>query len=114
MSLNDPRVRLRHMIDYAEEALELIHGLTRSEFESDRKVPLALSQCMLVVGEAASQINEPIRYRFREIPWHKIIGMRNHIVHAYSVVDNDVIWETATTELAPLIEKLERIINVLD
>ena len=41
-------------------------------------------------------------------PMAKIIGMRHHIVHDYFFVDFDVIWTTATVDLAALIEELEK------
>lgn len=38
------------------------------------------------------------------------MGMRHKIVHDYMGVDEDVVWDSVTEELAPLIKELERIV----
>ncbi len=36
--------------------------------------------------------------------------MRNKIVHDYMNVDEDIVWDSVTQELQPLIEDLEKIV----
>ena len=40
-----------------------------------------------------------------------MIGTRHRLVHAYTDVNYDVIWETVATELSTLIAQLERILD---
>ena len=39
-----------------------------------------------------------------------MIDMRNHLVHAYTDIDLDVLWKTAVEDLPPLIAQLESIL----
>lgn len=34
---------------------------------------------------------------------------RNKVVHDYMSVDDDVVWKTATQEMAPLLAAIERL-----
>lgn len=45
------------------------------------------------------------RARHPGIPWIDMIGMRNRLTHAYFSINLDVIWDTVTNNLAPLVEQ---------
>jgi uncharacterized protein with HEPN domain len=61
MTLHDPWIRVRHMRDHAQEAIELLGERPADELKSDRTVQLALVQLIEIVGEAASRVNADIR-----------------------------------------------------
>lgn len=42
------------------------------------------------------------------IPWTKIAGTRNRIVHGDDSVNYDVVWDIATVEIPALVAALER------
>src|SRR5437773_1532783 len=103
--------RLRHMRDAAVAALTFIQGKDRTALDSDQMLAFALVRAVEIVGEAASQLSEAIRDAHPEIPWTKIIGMRNRLIHGYFDVDLDVLWATVATNLSPLIATLETMID---
>jgi len=45
------------------------------------------------------------------IPWYKIIGMRNVLIHEYDHVDPDLVWETIRRDIPELEEQLRNIIE---
>ncbi len=108
MSRDDPQVRLRHMLAYAKEAVELTRDRKRADLEIDRALGLAIIRCVEIVGEAASRIPVAIQRRYPKIPWQQIIGMRNRLIHGYDFVDYDIVWNTVTDDLPPLIAELEK------
>ena len=110
MSRDDPQVRLRHMLAYAREAVELIRNRTREDLDTDRALGLAILRCVEIVGEAAGRVPVAIRRRYPEIPWPQMIGMRNRLIHGYDIVDYDVVWSTVTHDLPPLIAALEKLL----
>jgi uncharacterized protein with HEPN domain len=63
-----------------------------------------------VIGEAARRVSLQFRERHPEIPWDAIAGMRSKIVHDYMNVDEDIVWDSVTQELQPLIEELKKVI----
>ena len=110
MSRRDPQVRLKHMLDYAREAVEMAKGNAAEELDKDRKLALALTHLVELIGEAASQVPQEVREQYPNIPWPKVVGMRNRLIHGYDFVDYAILWDTLTDDLPPLITELERII----
>ncbi|HEY7217581.1 MAG TPA: DUF86 domain-containing protein [Candidatus Binatia bacterium] len=110
MSRHDDRVRLRHMLDHASEAVSLLKGKTKSQLKRTRLLQLGLMRLVEVIGEAASRISREIRVGHPEIPWEDAVGMRHKLIHDYITVDLDILWDTVKDDLPPLIEALERIL----
>ena len=96
----DDDIRLRHMLDAAREAVAFARGRTRADLDKDRQLVLALVKDVEIVGEAATQVTEPARQRLAQIPWERIVGMRNRLVHAYFDINLDIVWNTVTGRLA--------------
>jgi len=107
MSKRDPLVRLRHMLEFSRKALALASGKTRSSLEQDETLRLALTHLVELVGEAASQVPDEVQKKYPQIPWPKIISMRNRLIHGYDYVDYDILWDAITTNLPQLIPQLE-------
>jgi uncharacterized protein with HEPN domain len=107
MTRHDELIRLQHMLDAAREAVELVRGRTRQQVERDRLRVLALERLFEIIGEAAAQTAEDVRTRYPEIPWARIVGMRNEIVHGYSTIDLEIILKTVEKRLPELINQLE-------
>jgi uncharacterized protein with HEPN domain len=58
----------------------------------------------LIIGEAAARVPEDFREKHPDIPWHKMTGMRNRLVHDYAQVKVSVLWDTIQHDL-PALEK---------
>lgn len=110
MSRDDDLLRLCHMRDHAKEAVTMAAGRSEAELSVNRMLELSLVRLVEVIGEAATGVSGGMRDRHPEIEWRVIVGMRNRLIHGYDAVAYDVLWETITMDLPPLIEQLERII----
>lgn len=104
-------VRLRHMVDAANEALSFIADKSRSELEKDRALALALVKSIEIFGEAASKVSRELRSESPEVPWANIIAMRNRLIHSYFDVNLDIVWQTVTEELPPVITRLQELLG---
>ena len=65
----------------------------------NRVLQLALTRLMEIVGEAANRVSQSTRQANPKIPWPRIIGMRNRLIHGYDVIDFDLLWDTVTNDL---------------
>lgn len=114
MTRHDDSTRLRHMLDHAVEARQMILGRSRNDLDQDRQLNLALVRLMEIIGEAAGRVSQETRQRAPEIPWPSIIGLRNRLIHGYDAVDFDILWDIVSFDLPPLIEQLEKILQPPD
>ncbi len=112
MSMRDDTVSLKDMLTHAREAVALLGDTSREEIWKRRMQQLALVQLIEIVGEAANRVTDDTRKAHAEIPWPRIIGMRNRLVHGYDLTDYDLLWDTITYDLPPLIAALEKIVGV--
>ena len=103
--------RIGHMLLYAKEAVKLALGKSKDDIENDRILNLALVRLIEIVGEAAYNISPEGQLKYPSIPWQQIIGMRHRLVHGYDFVDFDILYETLSQDLPPLIIELEKIIS---
>ena len=106
----DDLVYAGHMLDMARKAISLARGKSRSDYEPDEVLSLALTHILQVIGEAARKISPQFREQHADIPWAAIVGIRHRVVHDYLHVDLDLVWDVVQQDLEPLISKLERIV----
>lgn len=87
----DPRLFIIHII----ERLERIEQFTQEGqecFLTDFMVQDAVYRNFEVIGEAAKKIPEWVRIRFPDIPWKRMAGFRDVLIHQYEGIDPQEVW----------------------
>ncbi len=107
----DDSVRIRHILDAAREAISFADDRSRTDLDTDRKLNLSLVRLLEIIGEAARGISEEFRQSHSDLPWNKMVGMRDRLIHGYFDVNLDVVWETVTQDLPSLITQLEKMVD---
>ncbi len=102
--------RVRHMLEAAIKAHGFSQGRTRGDLDRDEQLTLSLVHLLEIVGEAAGKVSQDFRSKHPEIPWNRISGIRNRLVHGYFDIDMDIVWETVTTRLPELIAQLKKLV----
>ncbi|MGC9081530.1 HepT-like ribonuclease domain-containing protein [Sulfurihydrogenibium sp.] len=97
------------------ESIEKIENYTSEisfeEFIKDEKTKDAVVRNIEIIGEAVKHIPEEIKEKYNEIPWKKITGMRNRLIHGYFVIDYTIVWKIIKNELPDLKEKVKIILG---
>jgi uncharacterized protein with HEPN domain len=106
----DDQTRLGHMRDATREAVEMAHSQQRGDLDTDRKLCLSLVHLLEIVGEAANGISPRFRQEHPDLPWKRMTGMRNRLIHGYFDVNLDIVWQTVTEDLPPLMRQLESLL----
>jgi uncharacterized protein with HEPN domain len=114
MASDEDIVRVKHMLDYAREAVELSHGRSRADLDADRLYNLAMTRLVEVIGESAARISSATQQLHSEIPWPQVIAARNRLIHGYDQINFDILWDIIELDLPPLIFQLERIVSAAD
>ena len=79
-----------HVLDIAASARlvrSYVEGVTREDFMRDVQLQDSVIRRLEIAGEAARRVSAQFRERHPAIPWARMIGMRNRVVHGYDAVD---------------------------
>lgn len=109
--LHEDKIRLQHILEEAKEACKYVEGYTFEKFHRDGKTARAVIRSIEIIGEAASKISNEYRFEHPEVPWNKIIAMRNRLIHVYFDIDYDTVWMTVQSNIPELIEMINNLLN---
>lgn len=88
---------------------------SESYYSSENGMQLLAANCTLItaIGEGVNRVNKILpnylSANYPSIPWHAIIGMRNHIAHGYFELDADLIYEAVSQDVPPLLDVIRHI-----
>src|ERR1700741_4775166 len=75
----------------------------KQAFFADTKTQDAVIRQVSIIGEAASRIPSAWKSGAREVPWKKVVSMRNILVHDYANTSIERVWSTVRDDLPPLL-----------
>ncbi len=91
---------------YVQDMLECIEkvegycaGVTADEFAANTLLQDAVFRRLEVIGEAAKHVPQAVRSRHPDIPWRRISGLRDVLIHQYPGVIVERVWQVATVDL---------------
>lgn len=105
---HDPGL-LWDMLEAVRAILEYTDGLTSVEYLNRRMVQRAVERELEILGEAARGLSSEFRESNSDVPWSKIIGLRNIIAHEYGEVLQERLWRLIQQDVPELVEQLERL-----
>lgn len=106
----DDCVYIRHILDAARKALLFVVNQSREDLDKNEMLALSLVHLLEIVGEAANGVSDTYRKQYPHIPWKKMIGLRNRLIHGYFDINLDIVWDTVLKDLPPLVSDLEKIV----
>ena len=55
-----------------------------------------------IIGEAVKHLSEPVKANHSDIPWRRIAGLRDILIHQYMGVDITTVWSVIEENLSDL------------
>jgi len=101
---------LLDMLQAAEKAMEYAQDLTEDKFMASSLHQDAIIRQLMIVGEASKRVSPEFRSEHAEIPWKKIAGFRDILVHDYTQVDLGKVWGIVQQDLPTLVRILRAIV----
>ncbi len=109
--IKEPTIFLTHILESINLLEKYLEGVTEDEFHaSTEKQDLAVRR-IEIIGEAAKNIPDAFKSQYPDIPWKKMAGMRDVLIHQYFGINMNRVWETATQFTPPLKAQIQKILQ---
>jgi uncharacterized protein with HEPN domain len=100
-------VLLADILRYARQAARAAAGLTGADLDADPDRQAMVLWPLIALGEAAAHVSDACRTAHPDIPWRRMVGLRNVLIHDYSGVDMVAVIDVAQIHVPDLIRRLE-------
>lgn len=107
------RAFIEHILESIDLIRSYVNQLTKEDFLSSLEKQDAVIRRLAIIGEAAKNISPELKQKCPTIPWQKIIGMRNILIHAYFSVDAELTWKTVQKDLPFLKQELLNLLKAM-
>jgi uncharacterized protein with HEPN domain len=101
-------VYLKHIL-VAIEKIESYISVGHDAFISTSHWQDAVIRQLEIIGEATKRLSLDLRSQYAEVPWRRIAGLRNVLIHNYMGVDLNAVWEITQKDL-PVLKKYIQIV----
>ena len=105
------KVRLQHILDAIEAIERYTKDATQQEFVDNSMMFDATLRQLEIIGEASNHLSEALLQETSDIPWARVIGLRNLVIHEYFGVDDLTIWSIIKVNIPQLKEKVSLIVS---
>jgi uncharacterized protein with HEPN domain len=105
--------RDRDFLRDVQEAMERISlymkGLIYPKFLEDKKTQDAVVRNFEIIGEASKNITSTFKSEHPDVPWKKLAGLRDKLIHFYFGIDFKIVWNIARKEIPTLRRQIKTI-----
>lgn len=105
----EPKVFIEHIIECIELIENYAKGKTKEDFLNSTQLQDAIIRRIEIIGEAVKNLAEEFKNNYPEIPWRKIAGTRDMLVHEYFGIDLELTWEVVQRDIPDLKRKILKI-----
>lgn len=110
----DPRAYLWDARESADAISQFITAKQLHDYLADALLRAAVERKLEIIGEALNQLTKVSPELAVQIPeLSQAIGLRNILIHGYTVTDDEIVWRTAQTSVPALRNKIDELLKQL-
>jgi len=107
------KIYSKHILDAISKINQYV-SVGHEEFMAHSHWSDATMRQLEVIGEATKHLSEEIRIQHPDVPWRRIAGLRDVLIHDYMGVDLEAVWEVTQRNLPELEAKIRDILRELE
>ena len=107
--MKNDKIYIKHILEAIQKIETYKKGLNLDAFLKNEMAADAIIRELEIIGEASNNISEEFQKEHTDIPWRKMIGIRNTLIHEYFGVNKKIVWETCENDLPELKKFMETI-----
>ncbi len=100
----------KDILEAVERIKEYTSSMDYEEFSESKIIVDAVMRNMEIIGEAATQVPEQIKERYKEVPWRDIQDFRIVVTHHYWKINKERIWDIIKNKLDTLEQQVGEIL----
>ena len=104
---------LRHIIE-AIQKIETYTASGREAFMDGSHWQDATIRQLEIIGEATKQLSRDLRAQYPDVPWRRMAGLRDVLIHEYFGVDLTAVWQLTQSEIPQLRKRVEIILQMVE
>jgi len=82
---------IKDILDSISDIESFVGGMDFNIFIGDKKTINAVIRSLEIMGEASKKIPEELRAKYPGIPWKRLAGMRDKLIHEYHGIDLEIV-----------------------
>ena len=105
-----------YLIDISQSMRIVVSHMGDATFEAfiaDIAKMDAVNRRLEIIGEATKRLTPALRDSHADIPWQKMAGMRDRLIHGYDTLELDKVYDAVSKVIPPLIPTIDAIIQAL-
>lgn len=106
----DYKILLEDVLEAIGNVEQFVGSATRDQFQEDKKTVHAVVRNLEVIGEAVKGVPADLRDRYPSVPWQRIAGLRDILIHHYFEIDLDIVWDIVSHKLPELRTQIEAVL----
>ena len=107
----DALLYVADVVAAGEAILRYIDGVTFEDFAANDEKRAAVERQVFVIGEAAARLPDEWKQLRPEVPWRKIVGLRNLLAHGYWAIDAEELWDIARNKVPEFVKELRPLLD---
>ncbi len=104
-------------LDNIKECIQMIESYTcdgKKVFMQTRMIQDAVIRNFEIIGEATKRLSPEIKNKYIQVPWRRIAGLRDVLIHDYLRVDLTEVWGIISDYLPDFKIQIQKIIHDME